>query len=256
MRAPYRASVAHTSPCVGSAIDPRARLADAGAMVTAFLLSVRQLGDRAILAVLAKSLGVTLAIFVALGVGLYVALDAAMTWASGQRDGVGIVAIATLVIGVGVAWLTFRIVAIAVIGLFADEVVAAVEAKYYPDALARAHPIGVAASLRMGAGSAARAILVNLVMLPVYLVLIVTGIGTPIAFFLVNGWLLGRDFGDMAAARHVPAAALRPLATANRGARMLLGLAVTALLVVPLVNLVAPIIGAAMATHLFHRGKA
>ncbi len=225
-------------------------------MITAFLLSTRQLGDRAILAVLAKSLGLTLAIFVALGVGLYVALDTAMTWASGQRDGVGIVAIATLVIGIGIAWLTFRIVAIAVIGLFADEVVAAVEAKHYPAALARAHPIGFATSLRMGAGSAARAILANLAMLPVYLVLILTGVGTPIAFLLVNGWLLGRDLGDMAAARHVPAAALRPLARTKRGERMLLGVAVTALLVVPLVNLFAPIIGAAMATHLFHRGKA
>ena len=224
-------------------------------MIVALFLSVRQLGDRAILSMLAKSLALTLAIFFAMGVGIYLALDAAMIWATGQRDGVGIVAIATLAIGVGAAWLAFRVVAIAVIGIFADDVVAAVEARHYPASLARARSVGIAASLRMGAGSAARTILTNLAMLPIYLLLILTGVGTPIAFFLVNAALIGRDLGDMVAARHSSVAALRPLAKAKRGERMLLGLVVTALLVVPLLNLVAPIIGAAMATHLFHRGQ-
>jgi len=225
-------------------------------MIRAFLLSIGQLGDRAIVRVLALSLAVTLAIFVLVGAGLYVGIDAALAWATGQRDETGLAAVATVVVGVGIAWLAFRIVAIAVIGLFADDVVAAVEARHYPAALVSARPVGLAASLRMSAGSAMRALVANIVMLPVYLLLLLTGVGTPIAFLLVNGWLLGRDLGDMAAARHLPVAALRPLAKANRVERMLLGVAVAGLLVVPVVNLFAPIIGAAMATHLFHRGKA
>ncbi len=49
----------------------------------------------------------------------------------------------------------------------------------------------------------------NLLLSPLYLILLVTGVGTALAFFLVNGWLLGRDLGDMVAARHMPRDELR-----------------------------------------------
>jgi uncharacterized protein involved in cysteine biosynthesis len=107
----------------------------------------------------------------------------------------------------------------------------------------------------MGAGSAARALLVNLVLMPVYVVLLVTGVGTAILFFLVNGWLLGRDLGDMVAARHVDRKAMRAWRATTGIGRYLLGLAGTALLVVPVVNLIAPVLAAAMATHWYHGRK-
>jgi CysZ protein len=154
---------------------------------------------------------------------------------------------------VGLAWLLWRAVAIAVIGLFADEVVEAVEARHYPDALKSAHHVSFARSLRMGLGSAARAVLANLVASPIYLALLITGVGTAAAFFLVNAWLLGRDFGDMVAARHMPPDALPAFRASTRVPRFLLGAAGTALLLVPILNLLGPLIGAAMATHFFHR---
>jgi uncharacterized protein involved in cysteine biosynthesis len=109
----------------------------------------------------------------------------------------------------------------------------------------------------MGIGSAARVISVNVMLAPLYLVLLATGIGTAIAFFLVNGWLLGRDLGDMVAARHLPPEAMRGWRGTTGGGRLVLGLAGTGLLMVPLVNFIAPVLGAAMATHWFHerRGK-
>jgi hypothetical protein len=55
-----------------------------------------------------------------------------------------------------------------VIGLFADGVVEAVEARHYPEALASARPLPFARSLAMGAGSAARAIAWNIAALPLY----------------------------------------------------------------------------------------
>lgn len=109
--------------------------------------------------------------------------------------------------------------------------------------------------MRMGLGSAARFFLVNLVMLPVYVALLVTGVGTAAAFFLVNAWLLGRDLSDMVASRHLFPAAMRDWRKANAGKRFLLGLAGTGLFVVPVLNLLAPVLGAAMATHLFHRTR-
>lgn len=221
-------------------------------MITAFTRSVAQLGDRAILAVLAKTLALTLVIFLAAGGLLWWGIDAALGHWSIEAGGLAAAA-ATLVL-VLAAWLLFRAVAIAVLNLFAEDVVIAVEQRHYPDALASARAPGWHRAMAMSLRSLVRAILVNLVALPLYVLLLVTGIGTAIAFAVVNAWLLGRDLGEMVAARHMPAAAIRPWLTATRGRRMLLGLVVTGLFVVPLVNLLAPVIGAAMATHAFHGG--
>ncbi|MFV0625672.1 EI24 domain-containing protein [Sphingomonas sp. ac-8] len=225
-------------------------------MIRAFLLSLGQLGDRRILGVLAKSLAVTLLLFVALAAALALGARALVRDGFHWGGGVGDLAAAAAVIAtVGLGWLLFRAVAIAVTGIFADEVVAAVEARHYPAALAGARPVPFARGVAMGIGSAGRVVAVNLMLAPVYLLLLATGVGTAIAFFLVNGWLLGRDLGDMVAARHLPADAMRDWRRTTGGGRMLLGLAGTALLLVPLVNLIAPVLGAAMATHWFHERR-
>lgn len=222
-------------------------------MIDAFLLSLRQLGDRAILAVVAKSLAVTLALLATLGVGLWYAGGALARWLGLNPTASGIAGVVALLAGVAFGWLIFRALAIAVVGLFADEVVEAVERRHYPDALAAARPVPFARGLAMGARSAARTLLWNLAAVPLYVLLLATGVGTPIGFLLVNALLLGRDLGDMVAARHRTAGQLSAFRSATRVPRALLGAAATALFLIPVVNLLAPVIGAAMATHLFHR---
>ncbi|KQN93736.1 hypothetical protein ASE95_02070 [Sphingomonas sp. Leaf231] len=221
-------------------------------MFRAFLLSMRQLGDPPILRVLALSLAITFAIFAVLGGFLWWSIDAALANWRWHGALAGIAATLTIVLG---TWLLFRAVAMLVVGLFADTIVAAVERRHYPDALASAHPVSFARGMRMGLASGARFIAINLLCAPVYLVLLVTGVGTAAAFFVVNGWLLGRDLGEMVAARHLPAAAMRDWRAATSGRRFVLGLAATGLFVVPLLNILAPVLGAAMATHVFHRTR-
>lgn len=221
-------------------------------MFGALALSFAQLGDRAVLGVLAKSLALTLAVFALLGVGVWWGVDALL--ASWTWHGT-LASAAALLVTVLALWLLFRAVAVAIVGLFADTIVAAVEAKHYPDALASAHDVPFARSLRMGLGSAGRFVAVNLLLLPLYLVLLATGIGTAALFLAVNAWLLGRDLGDMVAARHLPAEALGGWRRATAARRFLLGLAATALFLVPFLNILAPVLGAAMATHLFHRSR-
>lgn len=223
-------------------------------MLRAFLLSLGQLGDPPVLRVLAKSLAVTLAIFAGLGVLVWWGTQALAAGWAGTGAG-GIATALALLITVLALWLLFRAVAVAVVGLFADEVVAAVEVRHYPSALATARPVPFARGLAMGARSAARVVLVNVLLLPVYAVLLATGVGTAAAFFLVNAWLLGRDLGDMVAARHLDRAALPAWRRRTGPQRFLLGLGATGLFVVPFVNLLAPVLGAAMATHLFHRRR-
>lgn len=224
-------------------------------MIRSFFLSLGQLGDPPVLRVFAKSMAVTLLVFAALGVLMWLGAKAIFAAWLGS-DQAGIAAAVALFLTILAVWILFRAVAIAVVGIFADDVVAAVEARHYPASLATARPVPFARSLAMGLRSAFRVLLVNLLMVPVYIGLLVTGVGTAAAFFVVNGWLLGRDLGDMVAARHMDAAAMRGWRATTRASRFVLGLANTALFVVPILNIAAPVLGAAMATHFYHGTRA
>ena len=219
----------------------------------ALALSFGQLGDPAILKVLGKSLVITLAIFLLLGWGLSFGFDAALAWAGLDDTGGAGTLLAVLVTIIG-AWLLFRFVALFVLQFFADEVVRAVEAKHYPREAGSARSLPFGEELANGIRSTGRALLVNLVALPFAIALLVTGIGTAILFWAVNAFLLGRELQDMVWLRH--RADRNEIAPLGQGRRFLLGGAVAALLLLPFVNLLAPVLGAASATHMVHRRRA
>lgn len=223
-------------------------------MARALILSFRQLGDPAILRLLLRSLGLTLLIFLLLGAGIGFGVKALLDGEKIGHSG-GIAAASAVVLTLLGCWLLFRAVAVAVVGLFADAIVEAVERRYYPEDAARARPAGLRRALAMGLKSAARAILLNIVALPLYLLLLATGVGAPLLFIAVNALLLGRDLGEMVAARHVDRRAMRDWLATTRGSRALTGLVAALLFVVPALNLLAPVLGAALATHRFHGGR-
>ena len=105
----------------------------------------------------------------------------------------------------------------------------------------------------MGLKSAGRVLLFNLIALPFYVMLIFTGIGPLVLFVIVNGLAFGRDLAELAAARHGDRVSRRAWLKATRGEQGLLGTLVSAMFLVPFVNLIAPIVGAAMAIHLYNR---
>ena len=220
-------------------------------MLSAFTLALGQLGDRRILAVLGKSLLLTVAAFAVAAVGVYFAIA---QWTPSDGNGgfvaaalVGLVLIVSL-------WFAFRLVALAVLQLFGDDIVRAVEAKHYPAAAASARALGWREELRVGLRSLVRSLGYNLLALPVALLLLVTGIGTVVVFAAVNAVLLGRELTEMVALRHRDESGAAPLP--GFATRTLLGAIVVALLLVPFVNLLAPVLGAAAATHLVHRRRA
>lgn len=221
-------------------------------MLSAFFLSVGQLGDPKIIRVLLKSLGVTLTVLLLVGAALWYGVVRLVAWIGATPEAGGWAGAAAVLLWLFAGFFLFRVIAVAVIGIFADEVVAAVEAKHYPEALAEARDVPFGRSVAMGLGSAGRLILVNLAVSPLYLLLLITGVGTALLFFVVNGWLLGQDLGDMVAARHVPRKDMKSWRGSTSFQRFLLGLAGTGLFLIPILNLVAPVLGAAMATHLFH----
>ena len=222
-------------------------------MFRAFFLSLGDLADPAIMRVFAKSIALTLAIFLLLGAGMWFATRWLVIDQLGWDETAGnLAAISGFLAMLLFGWVLFRAIAVAVIWLFGDEIVIAVERRHYPQALATAHQVPVARSLALGLQSAARALLVNIVLIPAYVLLLVTGFGTPLLFYAANGWLLGSDLGEMVAARHLSNAEMKQWARDTRWTRWDLGVIVAALMSVPIVNLVAPVLGAAMATHQFH----
>jgi CysZ protein len=225
-------------------------------MIRALTLSLGQLGDPAIVRILVRSLLVTLLVFVVLGVALGYALrgfdpcalvadDTCPLDASGSGLGAAVLTVAGL-------WLLFPAVAIGVISGFMDRIVAAVERRHYPAAAQAARPLGLGRGLLLGLRSSSRLLLYNSIALPFYILLLVTGIGTVILFVAVNGMALGRDLGEMVSARHLAGAVRRVWLQRTRAERAVLGMLATTLFLVPLVNLLAPVLAAAMATHLFH----
>ena len=226
------------------------------AVPAAIVKAFGQLGDRAVIGVAAKSIAVTLAVFAAAGAGLWFGLGVLRQspWVAGMlpAEVAAPLTIAVwLVVGLAAFWLLFRVVALAVLQLFADEVVAAVETRHYPALASRARPLALHREVAVAGKGLMRALGYNLLALPVAGVLLFTAIGPAVVFLAVNAVLLGRELTDMAWLRHccgdergnpVP-----------RGERVLLGGAIAGMMLVPVLNLVAPLVGAAAGTHLVLR---
>ena len=226
------------------------------AVPAAIVKAFGQLGDRAVVRVGVKSVAVTLAVFAAASVGLWFGLDRLLRseWVAAALPA-DYAATATvllwLVVSVTAFWLLFRIVALAVLQLFADEVVAAVEAKHYPELAERAQPLPLAREVAVATKGLMRALGYNLLALPVAAVLVFTAIGPALVFLGVNAVLLGRELTDMAWLRHCEGDTRgNPVPKAER---ILLGAVVAGMMAVPVVNLVAPLVGAAAGTHLVLR---
>jgi uncharacterized protein involved in cysteine biosynthesis len=224
-------------------------------MLSALALALGQLGDRRVLAILARSLGVTLVLFAILATLGWYGLDAAFAkfgLADARFEGAGSLrGLAALLLTLIGGWLLWRILALAVLQFYADDVVKAVEARHYPDRLASARTLGWQAELAVGMRGVLRALGYNLIALPFAVLLLVTGVGTALVFWAVNAVLLGRELTEMVWLRHrAPDAKALPL---GPGERFVLGGLIAALLAIPFANLLAPFLGAAMATLLVHR---
>lgn len=222
---------------------------------SALLLALRQLSDPAVLRVLGKSVAVTLVLFVVLAAAGWFALDRGLQWLglgealfAGADD---LRALASALLALGGLWLIWRVVAMLVIQFFAAEVVQAVEVRHYPRAASAAQPLTTGQEAKVGLRAGLRAVLFNLAAVPLALLLLFTGIGPALVFWAVNAVLLGRELQDMVWLRHCHTADTDCPVSGTQ--RFLLGGAVAALMLVPLANFLAPVLGAAAATHLVHR---
>lgn len=219
-------------------------------VICSLLLALGQLADPAVLRLLAKTVAITLLIFAAIGVATYQGLVAAAAYIGASLASEATYLMA-LVVTLLAGWLLFRIVALAVLQFFADEIVIAVERLHYPEAASTARKLPLHEDLANSLRGIGRALLFNALAAPIALVLTLTAIGPAVVFAAVNAVLLGRELTDMPWLRHRTSGAPTHAPVAP-GQRLMLGAVITGLMFVPIVNLLAPVVGAAAGTHLYH----
>jgi CysZ protein len=94
-------------------------------------------------------------------------------------------------------------------------------------------------------------IVLNLVVLPVYIVALFIPFLSLALFLVLNGYLLGREYFELVATRHMPPAEARLLRKRKGGQIYLAGMVIAGLFAVPFLNLLAPILGAAFMMHVY-----
>jgi len=72
-------------------------------------------------------------------------------------------------------------------------------------------------------------------------------------FYALNGYLLGREYFELAASRRIDPVSARNLRKRHRILVYFAGVVIAFLFSIPFVNLIAPLLGAAWMVHLFHR---
>jgi CysZ protein len=213
-------------------------------LLKALILSIRQLFDPAIRRVLVRCVLLALLTFVLLvagvGLGLSVLDPTGLAWLDGTLAVLGWLGAVVL------AWLLFPIVIAVGLGLFADEVILAVERRHYPD-LPPAPGMGFAQSSWGAIRFAAVALALNLLVLPLYLV---PG-ASAILYLALNGYLLGREYFEQVAQRRLDWRTAAQLRRAARARLWWAGVWIAALLTLPVLNLIAPVIATCFMVHLF-----
>lgn len=217
-------------------------------MIRALLRAAAQLLDPALLGtVLLSALGAAL-VLAASWYGVAFGLEHVRLFATGWLDTLARISAGLAAILLSLA--LFGTITTTIAGLLLERVARAVERRFYPG-LPPACPQPLGEQIRAAASFLATAILVNLLALPLFLIW-----GANVAFFLaINGYLLGREYFELVAMRRVDRATATYLRKAHPVRIGLAGVAIAALSLLPLANLVLPVSHRLHAARLSdHRG--
>lgn len=183
-------------------------------------------------------------------IGLLFGVDWLLAWAADTgRSWLNAIVEVLGVLGTAiVAWFLFPSIVVAISGLFLERVVDATEERYFPG-LPVPRPVPLSATVGASLRLLATSLLLNLLALPAYFVPL---LNLPV-WLLLNGYLVGREYAELVGMRRLDRPALDTLLRQQRWLFWLAGVVIAFLLAIPLVNLVAPVVGAAFMTHRFHR---
>lgn len=140
-------------------------------------------------------------------------------------------------------------VASAFTGLFLEDVARAVERKHYPS-LPSPPRIPFRENLIDSLNFLGLLLAINVLALFIYAVM---NVFSPLAFWAINGYLLGREYFQIAAMRRLGRDGAKALYKQHWREIWFAGILMAVPLTIPLINLLIPILAAATFTHMFHR---
>jgi CysZ protein len=210
--------------------------------------------------VLLKTIGLTLLLMVAIGIGLHRAFAAlaaeGANWTTGVNWGTEwgwhiFIWFVSFAAGLGIfAGAIFLMPAIAALvgSFFVDEIAEAVERRHYPND-PPGHELALWRALIEGLRAALLAIVVYLCAAPL---LLFVGLGF-IVMFVANSYLLGREYFLLAAMRFRTPAEARALYRAHRASVILSGMLIAFVVSIPVLNFITPLFAMAYMVHIHKR---
>jgi CysZ protein len=217
-------------------------------MVKALLLAFGDLFSPEFRGVLFRALGLTLALFIVVMILaqfiLVTLTNFSWPWAD-ELLGLGL----GLALFVAFFFLMGPVTAIFA-GFLLDQVAALVEQRHYPS-----DPPGsvlpMVKSILFALKFFVLVLAVNLAVLPV----VILGVGA-VALVAANAYLIGREYFEMVAMRHLPAADAREVRKQNGPAIFFAGLVPAVFSLIPVLNLAVPLFATSYFTHLFKSVRA
>ena len=227
-------------------------------IISDFLKSIAQFDDPKFRRVLWRGMGLTIALLIAacllVNFGINQLLSSA--WAAnliGDQSWLGaLINIGGVLFTIALSiWLMVPVTS-AIIALFLDEVAQAVEARHYPH-LPKQTATKLQDQILVGIRFLGILLLANVGALILSMILPLLA---PFVFWATNGYLMGREYFQMAAMRRMPRAQAQELYQRHQGSIWTAGILMAIPMSIPLVGLFIPILGAATFTHQFERLRA
>ena len=227
-------------------------------IISDFLKSIAQFDDPKFRRVLWRGMGLTIALLIAacllVNFGINQLLSSA--WAAnliGDQSWLGaLINIGGVLFTIALSiWLMVPVTS-AIIALFLDEVAQAVEARHYPH-LPKQTATKLQDQILVGIRFLGILLLANVGAL---ILSMIVPLLAPFVFWATNGYLMGREYFQMAAMRRMPRAQAQELFQRHQGSIWIAGILMAIPMSIPLVGLFIPILGAATFTHQFERLRA
>lgn len=214
-------------------------------LAVSFAAGLADLFTPALISILGLTVLLNLALLLALWLGLGYALRETTFFSTGWLEW-----IADIASGFGLVVLTlilFPVLATMILGMFLDAAAGRVARRRYRWlGEGRSQPIGemLAETVRfLGV-----VIVLNLLVLPIYLLVPAVNLAV---FYLLNGYLFGREYFELVAVRWLPVREVRRLRARHRFAIFAAGVLIAIGMSIPFLNLLVPLWGVAMMVHVY-----
>ena len=212
-------------------------------MLKALSLGISQLHDRATRQILWLCMGAAILVFICLWMVIAFVLTHTSffqwVWLEAITDVFGGLATAVIL------WFLFPGIMSAIIGLFMDQIANCIEAQHYPE-ITKSDGSTFLDSMVSSLKFLGVYAVINLSLLP----FLFLGPVYFLVFYIANGYLISREYFEQVAHRHLSTTRACALRKTNKWQLLTLGITITFLLTIPIINLITPVIAVGAIIHL------